>query len=475
MNPIRTLLLLLSLFILATTHAQKIIPDKPLLSQTDFKLDSLPYSEINLPIQIDLKPIYLMAEKNVDTLFSSPNWPDGWVESGCDTRYKYQFRRGPLRLKGSSNQLDLDFTGYYKIIGSTRLCVGGAVLSPWTSPCRCGFAEGDRRVEVGFTSKLAIQSNYKLLNSVIRKEPVAVDKCTVCFWGQDITDQVMKGMASELDLSKKAITDSFGVVDLKPQVQQFWNQLSASYNLNGLGWLKMNPQSLRLNRFVIRNDSLNLALGLVARPVISFEKPEDLPTLVPNLSAASVKGGFNIFLDAVLNYDSLSQLLNQQMIGKTFDLNKGLIKKKITIKESRIYGIGNEKVIIKVTFSGSNSGTVYLTGKPFFDSASRKLAISEVDFDIKTRAFLLKSAEWLFSKKIIQSIEENSRFDLGSYIDSAMAMANQQINREWVKGISSYGQLDRLTMVGIYPLSDKLVIRSNLGGQLAVKVGTIEF
>ncbi|MDX1954024.1 MAG: DUF4403 family protein, partial [Chitinophagaceae bacterium] len=79
------------------------------------------------------------------------------------------------------------------------------------------------------------------------------------------------------------------------------------------------------------------------------------------------------------------------------------------------------------------------------------------------------------SKKIIQSIEENSRFDLGSYIDSAMAMANQQINREWVKGISSYGQLDRLTMVGIYPLSDNLVIRSNLGGQLAVKVGTIEF
>lgn len=416
-----------------------------------------------------------MAEKNVDTLFSSPNWPDGWVESGCDTRYKYQFRRGPLRLKANANQIDLDFTGYYKIIGSTRLCVGGAVLSPWTSPCRCGFSEGDRRVDVGFTSKLAIQSNYKLLNSVFRKEPVPVDKCNVCFWGQDITDQVMKGMASELDLSKKAITDSFGVVDLKPQVQQFWNQISSSYSLHGLGWLKLHPQSLRLNWFVIRNDSLQLGLGLVARPVIAFEKPEDLQTVVPDLSSASAKGGFNIFLDAVLDYDSLSQILNTQMNGKTFDLDKGIIKKKITVKESRIYGIGNEKVIIKVTFSGSAKGTVYLTGKPYFDTSTRQLAIRDVDFDFKTRAFLLKSAEWLFSKKIIHSIEASSRFDLGAYIDSAMTMANQQMNREWIKGISSYGKMDKLTLVGIYPLSDKLVIRSNLAGNLAIRVGTIEY
>jgi hypothetical protein len=31
----------------------------------------------------------------------------------------------------------------------------------------------------------------------------------------------MKGLKDELDLAKKAIEDSFGVVDLKPQVQQY--------------------------------------------------------------------------------------------------------------------------------------------------------------------------------------------------------------------------------------------------------------
>jgi hypothetical protein len=52
----------------------------------------------------------------------------------------------------------------------------------------------------------------------------------------------MKGLKDELDLAKKAIEDSFGVVDLKPQVQQLWNKLNESYSLYGLGWLKINPQ-----------------------------------------------------------------------------------------------------------------------------------------------------------------------------------------------------------------------------------------
>lgn len=461
--------------VLFSSCSKKIIPDKPLLSQTNFRLDSLPYSEINLPVQIDLKPIYRLAEQNVDTIFTSPDWPNGWVSSGCATRYKYQFRRGPLQLKASGNQLDLDFTGYYRIIGSTRLCAGSAVLSPWTTPCRCGFEEGERRVQVGFSSRMNIQSDYHLINTVSRKEPVALDKCSVCFWGQDITDVVMKGMADELELSRQSIIDSFGIVDLKPQVQALWNQLEAAYNLYGLGWLKINPQAIRINNLFASHDSLNIYLGLSARPVISFERPTEYKTLVPPLARAGTQPGFNIFLDAHLNYDSLSVLLNQQLRGKSFDVNKGPVKKHIVVEESRIYGTGNEKLIIKINFSGSAKGTAYLTGKPYYDIQKRELGIRDLDFDVKTRTVLIKTAEWLFNKKIISEIERSSRFDLSAYIDSAMQISNAQMNREWVKGVSSYGNLDKLEIIGIYPQTEKLVIRSNISGNLALKVGTIEF
>ncbi|HET9826521.1 MAG TPA: DUF4403 family protein, partial [Chitinophagaceae bacterium] len=74
-------------------------------------MDSLPESEINVPIQVNLRPVYVLAEKTVDTVFTSPNWPDGWVQDGCDTRYKYTFRRGPLQMKTSGTSLILGFTG----------------------------------------------------------------------------------------------------------------------------------------------------------------------------------------------------------------------------------------------------------------------------------------------------------------------------------------------------------------------------
>src|SRR3954469_19802395 len=120
-------------------------------TSSGIKIDSLPESQIDIPIQINLRPIYALAEKNVDTVFTSPNYPDDWIQSDCATRYKYHFRRSPLSMSMSGTTLNLAFMGYYQIVGSTRVCVGGTVLSPWTPGCRCGFEEAERRVNVGFT------------------------------------------------------------------------------------------------------------------------------------------------------------------------------------------------------------------------------------------------------------------------------------------------------------------------------------
>ena len=203
-----------TLFFISCSH--RINPDRPSLAVTNFKLDSLPNSEINIPIQINLGPLYAMAESQVDTLFTSPDYPNGWVQEGCDTRYKYSFRRSPLQMKASGTSLNLGFTGYYKIIGSTRVCVAGAAISPWTSPCRCGFDEPERRVNVSFTNTLTLLPDYKVKLAIKRNEPQALDKCEVCFWGQDITRQVLSGLKEELDTAKAALERTYGTIDLKP-------------------------------------------------------------------------------------------------------------------------------------------------------------------------------------------------------------------------------------------------------------------
>ena len=438
-------------------------------------MDSLPESEINIPIQVNMKPFYQLAEKNVATVFTSPNWPDDWITIDCGNRYKYQFRRGPLQFTAAGSAMNLGFTGFYKIIGSTRICVGGAVVSPWTPPCRCGFDEGERRVNVGFVNTLQVLNNYKINLNITRQDPVPVDKCTVCFFGADITNQVIKGLKDELDLAKKAIQDSFGVVDIKPQVQQLWNRLNTSYNLYGLGWLKINPQKIRLTRLFAQNDSLHIFLGLTAKPVISFEKTNDLMTVLPDIDNSFSKPGFNIFLDAVLNYDSLSNILNTQLKGKEFDLSNGKSKKIIVVQDCRIYGTGNEKLIIKMSYSGSSSGIAYFTGKPFYDVDKKMIEVRDIDFDVKTKNLLLKSADWLFNKRITSEITRVSKFELSAYIDTAKNMIGRELNTELIRGVKSTGTIKDLKIAGFYPMTEYFIIRSNASGDLMIKVEAMNF
>jgi hypothetical protein len=282
-------------------------------------------------------------------------------------------------------------------------------------------------------------------------------------------------LKDELDLAKKAIEDSFGVVDLKPQVQQIWNKLNESYSLYGLGWLKINPQKIRLTSLVARNDSLNIFFGMTAKPVISFEKTADFMTVAPNLDNSISKQGFNIFLDAVLNYDSLSNIINAQLKGKEFDLSKGKSKKVLVVEDCRIYGTGNEKLIIKMGFSGSNSGIAYFTGKPFYDANKKMIEVRDIEFDVKTKSLLLKSADWLFNKRITNEIARVSRFDLSNYIDTAKILINKQLNTEWIKGVKSIGSINDLKISGFYPLTDYFIIRSNANGDLMIKVDAMNF
>jgi hypothetical protein len=470
----KRILFLLSLFTVVTSYSQKINPANPDLSPGNFKLDSLPSSEINIPIQINLKPMYAMADKSVDTVFTSPGYPDGWVQDGCDTRFKYVFRRSPLQIKGSGSSLNIGFTGYYKITGSTRVCVNGTVISPWTPACKCGYgSEGERRVNVSFSNSIAVLPDFKVKLSVKRNEPEALDKCEVCFWGQDITKQVLKGLTTELDVSKKDMEKTYGSVDLRPRFQQIWDQLNKTYNLYGLGWLQISPQKIRVNNLFITKDSLNIYLGLSAKPAISFEKPTEKKSSVPNLGTFSRQQGFSIFLDAVLNYDSLGWIINQQLKGKEFDFKKAFVKKKFIIDECKIYGGGFEKLIIKILFSGTNHGVVYLVGKPVYDKDKQTIEITDIDFDIKSKNVLLGSADWIFNKKITKEISKNAKFELGAYIDSAKININKQLNQEWTKGIRSYGDIKDIELIGIYPMQQHLIIRSKCAGDLSVKVDAI--
>jgi hypothetical protein len=432
--------------------------------------DSLPESTIDIPLQINLRPIYQLAERNVDTLFTSPNYPNDWVQSDCATRYKYHFRRSPFQMAVSGNTLDLSFTGFYKIIGSTRACVRGTVVSPWTPSCRCGFDEPERRVQIGFQTSFRLLPNHILQTQIIRKEPRALDKCTVCFWGQDVTTSVIGGLRSELDLSKKAMQDSFGAFNLRPYLQKAWDQLNATYNIPGVGFFQLRPKRLRMANLNAKNDLLNITIGITASPLVSFVKPADLTSAVPVLATNPPKEGFSIYLDAALQYDSLSRILNGYLAGKRFDVSEGLFKKHIIIQEAMVSGNENGLMMVRLDFIGSFNGTVFFTGTPFFNAEKNTIEIKDVEYDLRTKNLLLKTAKWLFNKRIINELNAHTRFDLTEYFKSASLVLNDWLNREWTKGIKGTGSVEELKLERVNAFEEHLFIRSSCKGKLQVQV-----
>ena len=458
------------IFFVLHCQGQLIVAEKPVLPAVKFLLDNIPESELNVPMQIDLKPFYAMANKKVDTLFTSPKYPADWVQDGCDTRYKYSFRRGPLKFEFLNNKLTIAFTGYYKIVGSTRACVNGIAITPWTPECKCGFDEGERRVNISYTITPVVQVNYVVRLQVVRNEPVPLDKCTVCFWGHDITPTIMNALKKELDISKADMEKSYGRLDMKPQFQKMWHSLNTPYNMNGMGWLQINPQKVRLNQLYGTGDKLNINIGLAAKPVVKFEKPLNPLSPVPDISSFSRVPGFNVNVDAVLNYDSLSSILNKQIVGKEYVFSKAFVRKKFVFKECKLMGSNSDKLLIRVNFTGTDNGIFYLTGKPVYNAATKTFSVSDVEFDVKTKDALLKTADWLFSKKITNEVEKMAQYDLTSMMSDAAKNINQQLNREFVKGIKGNGSITDMSIAGIYPQPNWLVVRANAKGNLSVTI-----
>ncbi len=446
----------------------------PFSLQAQGSYDSLPESQIDIPIQISLRPVFAMAENNVEKVFTSPNYPKDWVQTDCATRYKYHFRRSPLNMKMQGTTLDLSFTGYYQIIGATRACLNGVVLSPWSPSCRCGFEEPERKVQVGFTSQFRLATNYFLQTRVTRHEPKPLDKCEVCFWGQDATKAVIDGLKAELDLSKKAIEDSFGNYNLRPYLQRAWNMLSDVYYLPGVGYFSLHPKRLRMNQFHAQNDLLHINIGLSATPQVSFARPENISTPLPDLGTVANPGGFNVYLEAALQYDSLSNIMNGYLVGKRFDLTEGLFKKHIIVNKTEVSANEDGDLKIMIDFSGSFNGSIFFTGKPVYNSDNKTIEVRDLDYDLKTKNLFLKTAKWLFNGKIVNELKKYTSFELSSYYDTAALSLNDWLNREWTPGIKGTGEVEELKLTELYALPEHLLIRSNCRGKMSVLVSEIK-
>ncbi|TDX00977.1 DUF4403 family protein [Dinghuibacter silviterrae] len=463
----RTRLSILFILFSIPTLAQEIKPTDTTIRPA---VDTLPMSDIDIPIRVNLKALYRILEKKVDMVYHSPGWPVGYYQQDCSTRYMYRFRRGHLRLTALGNSMDMRFTGYYQIRASTRLCNGTTAYSPWTPDCTCGSGnEGARRVDVGFTTRFSLRPNYTLQAKVTRLPAVPIDQCTVCFWGQNITTQVMSAINAQMDTAGWGIQDTLARLNLRPQFQQLWQKLWSTYRLYNVGYLRLQPERLRISDLMARNDTLYLSVGISGRPLISLRPLKDTVTAVPDLSDFTPRHGFNIYMDARLDYDSLSSILNTQLDRQSFTVDNHTI----TIEKCTLLSLDQGHLGISLQISGAQSGTFYLSGVPTLDTATGILDIADLDYHLQTNNVLIRTASWLFNKKILKELKNYTRFPIRDYLEQIRTKANAQLNQPIIAGIRTTGQLDRVSILRLSVGAQEMEIRCQASGELNVYVDNL--
>lgn len=435
-------------------------------------VDTLPLSDIDIPVKINLKALYRIAETKVDTIFHSPGWPDDYYQAACDTRYMYRLRRGRLRILAQGNTMQMKFTGYYQIKASQRLCTGTTAYSPWTPPCGCGYGgEGARRVDMGFSTRLSLRPNYTVQAQVTRFPTTPIDQCNVCFWGQNITNQVVSAINAQMDTAGWSLQKTLDHLDLRPQFQELWQKLWSVYRLYNVGYLQLRPERLRISNMAAQNDTLYLSVGISGRPLISLTPLKDTITPVPDLSDFTPRHGFNIYLDSRLNYDSLAAVLNAQMDHQTFNLDN----KTITVEKCFLSPLDAGHIKLGLQFSGSEHGTFYLSGAPVLDTTAGTLELTDLDYHLETNNLLIRTASWMFNKKILKELRTYTHFQINPYLDQIRQKANAQLSQTVVKGIRTQGQLSRISLLNLTVGEADMTVRCQASGELQVMVDDLSW
>ncbi len=425
-----------------------------------------PISNVEVPVTVDLKSYFVQAENSVPTKYSDNQQP-------CEgLRYQYQFTRTPFTITGKNNVVNLSFVGAYGFNASycakcaTLLGSGPQPVVPVVS-AQCGWGdEPPRHMQISYQSTISVTPDFHLKSkTVLFPAPKPLDRCNVVMGAIDVTDRLIQYITGPLNDLGKMVDTKIAAYNIKPMVQQIWNNLATETKVSDIGYVYINPEAVRLSSFNLNGSLLTFSVGLSAKPVFSTISTTQAAKPMPNLSAYTPANGFNVYLDVLENYDHLNNYINQQVSGQS----TVVVGKTFTVDQVKISGLGN-KVVMQVDFKGSTTGTIYLVATPNYNPATHVISFPDLTFDIQTQAWMLKAAKWMFNGKITDMIRQKATYDFSSFLNDTKNNIQTNMSRDMGNGIHADVTIKDLNIEAIYPTQEKLIIRTLSNGQIKVKV-----
>lgn len=438
--------------------APTIQEDQPTYSQQS--------SFISIPIEVDLKNYIKDAEKKVPQKFKQE------VQNCEGLSFSYVLDRNPLDVDGEKNNLLLTLSGKYSI--KLNYCPKCTDLFSANSNCisprlyaSCGVGESMRRIKISTNTNLTIANNFSLKANTIIKDIVPIDKCEVTLFKVDATEELVKEMKKALTNVTNDIDSKIEKTNIQKDVSTIWKQLNDPISLDEYGFFYLNPKAISSSQPTFSKNKLELMLTLEALPKITLSKTNLTSTPLPNLTPAkNSNDGFQLNLDLKGTYVELNELLKKNINNQELKISKNTI----IFDSVQVFGASNKKLNFSIYFSGDKKGILYVTGTPTFNKETQTISFPDLDFDIKTKNVLLKSAKWLLSDLITNKIREIALYNLQNDLLNAKNEVQKQLNMKLDENIFMKSKINSLLIENIIPLKDELLIQTTVSGNVKILI-----
>lgn len=453
---------IISLAVLSSCGSIK--PEAPeIIVEENYEVPKAKPSYIKVPIKINLKPYFDETDNSIDRSFIGE-------ESQCSgVSVKYHFNRDPIKFEGKGSKLNFDVDGKYRLwlnycaacsdlFSSEEYCITSRIYAS------CGVGEPMRKIHVGYETEIGVAKDYKLKSKTKLRTIKALSPCKITVFDYDATSRLETEVEAILKDMEKDIDKEIGSIDLRPDMEATWEVMAEPMDLEGYGFLELRPQYVSMDDIVYKGDTAYFNAVLKAYPRILSQESGRKVKPLPNLTTYRDREGFDINMDVYTRYDSLSNILTRNVAGTELD-----VKGKTVIFDSiQIYGASNKQLHIKINFSGSKSGEVYLTGTPVFVADSQYISFPDLEFDVKSKSALLKSAKWFFDKKITNMLRQETEIDLSPYMETLREELNKNLAMELDEGVNMSGKVEEITIEMIQPRGDQLHIQLHSLGKLSI-------
>lgn len=252
---------------------------------------------------------------------------------------------------------------------------------------------------------------------------------------------------------------------LKAAAQRAWDTLSSPIIVPD-GRILINPKSFQASAINGTDRSINLSVGMVARPELQVAPYPilPLPEPLPPLQITPPGNAVHLALEATVPYSRASAELVQHLGKESIAIGS----RKVQVTNAQVYPAG-DRLIVAVDLTGKVQGKVYFTGKLGYDPVTAKLFVRELDYELNTRGVLAKIADWLLHDSFRNRIQAAAEWTIQDRLAEVTELVRKAINRETADAVLS-GTVTILRPLGPVIHAQSVGVRIVADGAIQIKL-----